>query len=87
MTKKLASYWISNKKLVEAAGVEPETHHHFYNHFYKIVFLFNNLSSTKIKILLPWIAGIITSLPFSRRLSSFLDRLIVISEENKNLLL
>jgi hypothetical protein len=34
-----------------------------------------------IKFMLPWIATLITSLPHSRRLSRFMDWLVVLAEE------
>ena len=33
-----------------------------------------------VALLLPWIAAVVTVLPFNRRLSRFLDRLLVASE-------
>ena len=42
--------------------------------------LMSKIKSQVIKTLLPWIASIITSLPYNNRTSRFLDRLIWISE-------
>lgn len=40
----------------------------------------SSLEAKLAKVALPWVASMITSLPYSRRLSRWLDWLILISE-------